>query len=563
MNTAERPPTNGRVASIEVYEHRAVAPRRKRTRALLALCAVLVLALVAASFAVVRARAAVAPAYATVPLAQGTLVQSVTATGTVDPQNTIAVGTQDSGTIGEIAVDYNSHVKRGQVLAKLDPTTFEAALAQAQAQLAQAQAQAQAAQATATGGASSLGGALATEQVDRANSAAASESARAATAAIATAQSNVTKAQSALLLAEQTMTRDGALLSQGYIAQSQVDSDQSNLVAAQTGVQSAQAALQQAKLAAAASQSQALASSAQIAAQGFAGSAAQSQAATLSANAAAAQAAVTSARAQVQGAELNLQRTVITSPVDGTVIARDVSVGETVAASFSTPTLFSIAQYLGKMEVDLAVGEPDIGNVKVGDPVNLSVLAYPNATFTGTVSQVRIDPITTNNVVTYTSVVLVDNRDGRLLPGMTANATIDVASARKGDIVPLAALSYQPSAQAVANRAQTPWGTTIGGSSAAVGAGSRGRIFVERSGKLVGVPVSVTLVSGAQAAVTPIAATPSAGTSSAGTPSTGILEAGDLVVTGDSGANAGTHAAPSARSPLTSFGGGATRGLHG
>ncbi len=108
--------------------------------------------------------------------------------------------------------------------------------------------------------------------------------------------------------------------------------------------------------------------------------------------------------------ELNLQHAVITSPVDGTVVARDVSVGQTVAASLQTPTLFSIAQNLGKMEVDINVGEPDIGNVKPGDAVSFSVLAYPNETFHGTVAQVRINPQTLNNVVTYDVVVYANER---------------------------------------------------------------------------------------------------------------------------------------------------------
>ncbi len=125
----------------------------------------------------------------------------------------------------------------------------------------------------------------------------------------------------------------------------------------------------------------------------------------------AAAANVDAAEAVVAQDQLNLQHTVITSPVDGTVVARDVSVGQTVAASLQTPTLFSIAQNLGKMEIDINVGEPDIGNVKPGDPVSFSVLAYPNQVFHGTVSQVRINPQTLNNVVTYDVVVFAQNAE--------------------------------------------------------------------------------------------------------------------------------------------------------
>ncbi len=158
----------------------------------------------------------------------------------------------------------------------------------------------------------------------------------------------------------------------------------------------------------------------------------------------AAQAGVAAAQAQVEQDELNIQRAVITSPVDGTVIARDVSVGQTVAASLQTPTLFSIAQNLHKMEVDINVGEPDIGNVRPGDAVSFSVLAYPNQTFTGTVSQVRVNPTTVNNVVTYTVITLVNNPNNALLPGMTANATIEVKTAKNALVVPTQALSFRP-----------------------------------------------------------------------------------------------------------------------
>jgi HlyD family secretion protein len=261
----------------------------------------------------------------------------------------------------------------------------------------------------------------------------------------------------------------------------------------------------------------------------------------------------------VQTAELNLERTIVTSPVDGTVVARNVSVGTTIAASLQTPTLFSIAQNLDKMEVDVAVGEPDIGNVRAGDGVDFSVLAFPNVTFHGVVSQVRIDPTTTNNVVTYDTVVLVNNQDGKLLPGMTANATIDVAKTDDALIVPLSALSYRPAVAgsthghrtagaAPTGTATSPWGATTGNGASAT-TGTAQRIFVLRSGRLVRVPVTVTLESGTQAAVTP---------------SAGSLAAGDLVVTGDS------HVASTSQTTLSQsgnplaggLGGGAGRGLH-
>jgi HlyD family secretion protein len=450
-------------------------------------------------------RAHAPAAYQTTPVVQQDLTQSVTASGTVNPQNTVNVGTQISGTIDAVYVDYNSKVYKGEVLARIDTAQLDAQLAQAQASLAQAQEQAGAQAQNADGAQASVAGAQ---------------------AGIATAQANVVKSQSALQVADDTLSRDRTLLAQGYIAQSQFDSDQSAQVAAQSALSAAQAALTQAR-----AQNTSTANSAG-AAQDTAG---------------AAQAAVAAAQAQVAQDELNLQHSVIVSPVDGTVIARDVSVGQTVAASLQTPTLFEIAQNLHKMEVDISVGEPDIGNVRAGEPVSFSVLAYPNQTFTGTVSQVRVNPTTVNNVVTYDVLTLVNNSKGQLLPGMTANATIAVQIAKNALVVPAAALSFRPagdtrqgthryagrpSAPGSSAAAASPWGQTAGGASGTAGTGSNGMIFLDRSGKPVPVPVHVNLMSGAQAAVTPLR---------------GTLEAGDSVIvsSGSASSASGSHGTPS------------------
>jgi HlyD family secretion protein len=462
----------------------------------------LIAAIVTGSLSAVRLRAEAA--YQTTPVVRQSLSQTVTASGTVNPQNTVNVGTQVSGTISQIYVDYNSHVHKGQVLARLDSSQLQAQLSQAEAALAQTQAQAAAAGNTAVGQQSAITVAQATSQAQAAN-------AQAALAGIAVAQSNVSKAQSALQLAQQTVNRDNSLLSQGYIAQSQADSDRTNSVAAQSALQAAQAGIQQARAQAAASAGQSQASAAQ-ATQSF------SQAASSQDSAAAAAAAVQSAQAMVQQDNLNLQRAVITSPVDGTVIARNVSAGVTVAASLQTPTLFSIAQDLKKMEVDIAVGEPDIGSIKPGDKVNFTVLAYPNQTFNGTVSQVREAPTTVSNVVTYTVITLVNNPDGKLLPGMTANATINVKTVENALVVPTQALSWKPATGTVArpkrstqsptaSLSSSPWGQVAGGTGASTAAGSTGMIFVQEGSALRPVPVTVQLVSGTQAAVTPMRGT--------------------------------------------------------
>jgi HlyD family secretion protein len=356
----------------------------------------------------------------------------------------------------------------------------------------------------------------------------ASANAAAELAAVASAKADVTKTQAALVLAQKTQARDAALLAQGYVAQSTVDTDRSDVAQDASDVAAAQAAVAQA-------QAQDVASNATVTENA---STAQSQAASTQA----AQANVAAAQAVVQQDELNLQHAVITSPVDGTVVARDVSVGQTVAASLQTPTLFSIAQNLGKMEVDINVGEPDIGNVKADDVVAFSVLAYPNEVFHGKVAQVRINPQTLNNVVTYDVVVYADNADGKLLPGMTANATIDVASAPNALTVPLSALQ-------TSSAATTPWGNVSGSAAGgAIIAGSTAQLLIDRDGKAVPMTVGVRLTSATQAAVAPVQG--------------GALAAGDQVVIGTTSTrHAG--AAPATRSPMSASPiGGTMRGLH-
>jgi len=493
------------------------------------IAALIVIALLA-TFVGVRSEHAVS--YVSQPVVRQTLTNMVTASGTVNPQNTINVGTQVSGTIAQIYVDFNSKVKKGEVLARIDPSTIQAQVDQARANLAQAQAQADAAGANATGASSGI-------SVAAANSAAAS-------AAIASAQANVGKAQSALQLAQITEQRDASLLAQGYVAQNQVDSDNAAVAQDRSSVAAAQAAYAQAK-------SQAVAQSAQV-------SVTSSQAGGLAASATAAQAAAQASQAVLQQDLYSLGHTVITSPVNGTVIARDVSVGQTVAASLQTPTLFSIAQDLGRMEVDINVGEPDIGNVKTGETVDFSVLAYPGQTFVGKVGQVRINPQTVNNVVTYDVVVDVQNQGNKLLPGMTANATIDVASAPNALVVPLAALQWKPTLSTKHTRrpatgasatpgavSASPWGAVSGaGSAGAVTAGSTGVLFVQHGTSLAPVRVRVGLTTASQAAVTPL--------------KPGSLAAGDAVVIGSSSGSTSTKAI--VRSPLSGgHGPGPGRGL--
>ncbi len=422
------PPVNGKTAVPPKPER---APRR--VRPLLVGAGVLVLLAIAG---IIAWRTLLTPpvVLVTVPVQHGDLVRTVTSSGTVNPQDTTSIGSQISGTISEVDVDYNSVVHTGQVLVRIDPTLFQASLDQSRAQLSETQASARQAAANAVGAHASITVQGATATAAAQNVAVATANAAAQASAVAAAQANLDKAQSALVLAQQTMTRDTSLLAQGYIAQNLADADRAALEAAQSSVTGAQATLTQARSQSVASLQQAnqarSQSQSQNAQNSVTGAAAQA-----SLGAAAAQAAAIGIQAaQVRTAEYNLAHATITSPVNGTVIARNVSLGQTVAASFSTPVLFTIARDLSKMEVDLAVGEPDIGAVKTGAPVTFTVLAYPD-TFTGTVSQVRQNPTVVSNVVTYDTVVVVDNKAGLLRPGMTASAFIQTQSVTNAQLI--------------------------------------------------------------------------------------------------------------------------------
>jgi HlyD family secretion protein len=526
QQTTATPATNGKGTLPK-----GSPPRKRFSARTIAIIVGIVILLAIGIVLYFRLKAPATTPLVTSPVQRQTLVAYATATGTVNPQDTISIGSQVSGTIQTLEVDYNSKVHAGQVLARIDPTTLQSALDQAKGSLAQAQAQAVAAGVSAQGSGSSADAALATARAAAATKAAAEQNVLVADAAVRSADSAVASAKSALTLANQTLARSRGLLAQGYVAQSQVDADTSAQIAASGALNSAQVAAAQARLQTVASRSQATATSEQGVAQTAAGSASLASAAASRSTAAAAQAAVEVAQAHVRSAQLDVDHTIITSPVDGTVISRAVSVGQTVAASFSTPTLFTIAKDLRKMEVDVAVGEPDIGSVKAGQSTDFSVLAYPGQTFHGTISQVRMNATVVSNVVTYTAVVLVDNTDGRLRPGMTANSSIHVGqSAADALVVPVAALSWRPPAELRPARAKStapaggsasaapgagassgssasaasPWGNTGSSGVGALVAGSKTRLFVQDAGgALRAVPVTVGLVSGSSAAVVP------------------------------------------------------------
>ena len=363
--------------------------------------------------------------YLTVAAQYADIRATINETGTVNPVNEVNVGTQVSGTIQQLYVDYNSKVKKGQVLAVINPTLFSAALMQASATY-------RADQATASAAASTI-------QQDLAN--------------IQAAQANLTKTHANAKLSQATIERDRQLLNQGFISQSQMDADTAAANSNYADVTAAQHAV----------------------------SAALAQYHAATSQAAAAQAQAQAQRGQVASANYNLTNAIIRSPIDGIVVSRAVSVGQTVAASFQTPTLFVIASNLNDMQVDASVDEADVGQLRLGQPAQVSVPAYPNVFFPGTVRQLRVNPIVTNNVVTYDAVISIHDESARLIPGMTANITIDVATRTHVLTVPTAALLYRP------QNAGSPTGATNTGGAP----GSTVTLWILRRNKAV--PESVVI----------------------------------------------------------------------
>jgi HlyD family secretion protein len=219
----------------------------------------------------------------------------------------------------------------------------------------------------------------------------------------------------------------------------------------------------------------------------------------------AAQAQVVQARASLHQSEVNFGHSIITAPIDGVVISRNVDVGQTVAASMQAPTLFVIARDLRDMQVEASIAESDIGRVRAGQPVTFRVDAYPSETFGGTVSQVRLQPIVEQNVVSYVTVIDVPNPDLRLKPGMTATVMVEVARAADVFVVPNAALRVRPPADLLATAGELPGNTearaTSGTHGSADAGALRGELWILVAGTLERVPVRVGISDGARTAV--------------------------------------------------------------
>lgn len=369
--------------------------------------------------------------YLTAKVERGNLRNSVTATGTLQAVTTVQVGSQASGTISSLMADYNSVVKKGQVIAQLDPSVSKAQVDQARANLQQAKAGLQQARAAVANSRAGVTDAKARAQ-------AASSTAQNNQAGVVGARANLAVLKAQQDDAMSLLKQQESLVKSGIIAQRELD-------VAQTAYQTAKAKYDQGV----AQLNQAILSEQSATSSGVAQSQAQVQQSQAGveqsqAQVQAAEAQVQQAVAALQLAEVNLAHTTIASPIDGIVVSRDVNVGQTVAASLSAPTLFTIANDLTKMQVIANIDQADIGLVENAKSVKFSVDAFPGKDFDGKIQQMRLNPVTVQNVVTYNVVIDVDNPEQKLKPGMTANLTITIDERNSVLKVPNAALRFTP-----------------------------------------------------------------------------------------------------------------------
>ena len=340
-----------------------------------------------------------APQFTTAAVTRGDVVETVEATGTLQAVTTVQVGTQVSGTIQSLSADFNSQVRKGQVIARLDPSLLQA-------------------------------------QVDQAE------------ATVARLLADVERARVTVEDAQVKLKRANELWKAQLIPATDLETAQATARQSEASLKSAEAQ-------------------------------------------------VTQARGSLNQNRVNLAHSIITAPVDGVVISRNVDVGQTVAASMSAPTLFVIAKDLTRMQVNASIDEADIGRIAPGQPVTFRVDAYPEDRFTGTVSQVRLDPVVAQNVVSYVTVIDVPNKAMKLKPGMTANVTVEIARAAGVLRVPNAALRFRPQGSG----ADPGAGADARQNAAAVRA-RRPHVWTEENGQLRPVVVQTGISDGTTTAIT-------------------------------------------------------------
>jgi HlyD family secretion protein len=371
------------------------------------------------------------PQYMTARVERGNLRNTVTATGALQAVTTVQVGSQASGTISALYADFNSQVKKGQVIAQLDPST-------AKAQVEQANANLQNARASLANARAAVVNAQAGVRDAQAKSLAATSTVQNNQAGVSGAEANVAVLKAQQDDAMSLLKQQESLLKSGVIAQRDYDVAVTAYKTAEARYNQAVAQLNQARLTEQSSQKAGIAQSAA----GVESSKAQVQQAQ--AQVGQAQAQVQQAEAALSVAQVNLSHTTITSPIDGVVVSRDVNVGQTVAASLSAPTLFTIANDLTQMQVIANIDQADIGLVEQAKSVKFSVDAFPGKDFDGKIEQMRLNPVNVQNVVTYNVVIDVANPDQKLKPGMTANLTITIDERNNVLKVPNSALRFTP-----------------------------------------------------------------------------------------------------------------------
>lgn len=348
-------------------------------------------------------REAAAEEYLTAKLERGDLRNSVFATGTLQAVTTVQVGSQVSGTIASLSADFNTKVRKGQVVAQLDPSILQAQVASQRANLEQARASAADAQAKLL---------------------AAKANVQNLQAGVSSARANLAALKAQLDDAASNLKRQQALAEAGIAAERDLETAKTAFNAADARYKQASAQLEQARSSEESSSTAGL-------------SVAEAQIKQT-------QAQIRQAEASLRLAEVNLSNTTIKSPIDGVVVSRNVDVGQTVAASLSAPTLFTIANDLTQMQVIANIDQADIGAINQENKVSFTVDAYTGRRFEGSIKEIRLSPQNVQNVVTYNVVINVQNPDLKLLPGMTSNLTFAVAE-RKGVIkVPNAALRFTP-----------------------------------------------------------------------------------------------------------------------
>ncbi|HEX6285120.1 MAG TPA: efflux RND transporter periplasmic adaptor subunit [Pyrinomonadaceae bacterium] len=369
--------------------------------------------------------------YLTARVDRGNLRNTVTATGALQAVTTVQVGSQASGTIAALYADFNSVVKKGQVIAQLDPAQAKAQVAQARANLEQARASLAQARAAVTNSRAGISDA-------QARSLAARSTVQNNQAGVSAAEANVAVLKAQQDDAMSLLKQQESLLKAGVIAQRDYDVAMTGYKTAEARYNQAVAQLNQSKL------SEQSAASAGIAQSQAAVEQSQAQLQQAQAQVQQNAAQVQQAEAALSLAEVNLSHTTITSPIDGVVVSRDVNVGQTVAASLSAPTLFTIANDLTQMQVIANIDQADIGLVEQAKSVKFSVDAFPGKEFDGKIQEMRLNPVNVQNVVTYNVVINVENPEQTLKPGMTANLTITIDERNNVLKVPNSALRFRP-----------------------------------------------------------------------------------------------------------------------